>query len=203
MERVIAYVDGFNLYFGIKASRHRRLYWLNVHLLCRNLLKAHQQLLCTKYFTSRISRPADKVKRQNTYLEALATVIDCNIFYGHYLVQERECRRCGNIQRVPSEKMTDVNIAVEMLTDAFQDRFDTAMLISADSDLTGPVAAIRRLFPRKRVVIAFPPNRYSVTLARIANGFLYIERNRLAQSQFPDEVPKANGVILRRPMEWR
>lgn len=31
--------------------------------------------------------------------------------------------------------MTDVNIAVEMMRDAFQDRFDAALLISADSDL--------------------------------------------------------------------
>ena len=32
----------------------------------------------------------------------------------------------------PIEKMTDVNIAVELMQDAFQDAFDTAILISAD-----------------------------------------------------------------------
>ncbi|MGH9629467.1 MAG: NYN domain-containing protein [Bryobacteraceae bacterium] len=44
-----------------------------------------------------------------------------------------------------SEKMTDVNIAVELLQDAFQGAFDTAILISADSDLIAPIAAVRRL----------------------------------------------------------
>ena len=28
MERVIAYVDGFNFYFGLKASRWERYLWL-------------------------------------------------------------------------------------------------------------------------------------------------------------------------------
>ena len=42
--------------------------------------------------------------------------------------------------------MTDVNIAVELLQDAFQDAFDTAILISADSDLIAPIAAVKRSF---------------------------------------------------------
>ena len=39
--------------------------------------------------------------------------------------------------------MTDVNIATAMLTDAYRDRFDTALLVSADSDLVPPVRAAR------------------------------------------------------------
>src|SRR5438045_3779105 len=42
--------------------------------------------------------------------------------------------------------MTDVNVAVELLKDAFQDAFDVAILISADSDLIAPLAAVR--FPK-------------------------------------------------------
>ena len=35
--------------------------------------------------------------------------------------------------------MTDVNIAVQLLGDAQDKVFDTAIVISADSDLAGPV----------------------------------------------------------------
>src|SRR5688572_28000914 len=111
MERVIAYVDGFNLYFGLKSSGLRRYYWLNIYALCQTLLKPDQRLVCSKYFTSRVTRPPDKVRRQTTYLEALGTVADCPIFYGHFLTSPRTCRNCGNIEQVPTEKMTDVNIA--------------------------------------------------------------------------------------------
>jgi len=203
VERVISYVDGFNLYFGLRARGWKSLYWLNVGLLSRCLLKPTQNLVCTKYFTSRISSPPDKVKRQVTFLEALATVPDCEIFYGHFLLSARECRRCGFRDQVPTEKMTDVNIATEMLADAFEDRYDTAILMSADSDLTAPIGALRRLFPSKRVVIAFPPDRFSVTLRRAAHGFIHIERTHLARSQFPDDVLKPDGFVLRRPDRWR
>jgi len=53
--RVIAYIDGFNLYFGLKDSGYQRFYWLNIQAMIRNLLREHQQLLMTKYFTARIS----------------------------------------------------------------------------------------------------------------------------------------------------
>lgn len=29
-QRVIAYIDGFNLYFGLKAAKWKRFYWLNL-----------------------------------------------------------------------------------------------------------------------------------------------------------------------------
>ncbi len=38
--------------------------------------------------------------------------------------------------------MGDVNIAVELLSDAEDDVFDTAIIASTDSDLTPPVTAV-------------------------------------------------------------
>jgi uncharacterized LabA/DUF88 family protein len=99
--------------------------------------------------------------------------------------------------------MTDVNIAVEMMSDAYQDGFDVALLVSADSDLVGPVKAIQKLFSQKRVVPVFPPNRWSSALNTTASGSLQIERDMLAKSQFPDEVTKSDGYVLHRPAEWR
>jgi len=104
---------------------------------------------------------------------------------------------------IPSEKMTDVNIAVEMMSDAYQGLFDMALLVSADSDLCAPVIAIKNLFPDKRVIVAFPPQRHSAQLKRLAHGYFEIGRATLAKSAFPDDVPKADGFILHRPAEWR
>jgi hypothetical protein len=39
MQRVTAYVDGFNLYFGLKDSSFKRYYWLDVSALAQSLLK--------------------------------------------------------------------------------------------------------------------------------------------------------------------
>ena len=102
---------------------------------------------------------------------------------------------------MPNEKQTDVNIAVAMLTDAFKDRFDVALLVSADSDLCPVVSSIRTLFPKKRVVVAFPPGRASKELAGIASAF-NIGRAKLSQNQFPDVVKLPNGFELKKPQLW-
>ena len=62
--------------------------------------------------------------------------------------------------------MADVNIAVQLSTDAFDDRFDTALLISGDSDLTTPLRTVRAKFPAKRLIAVFPPGRQSFELKK-------------------------------------
>lgn len=206
MERVIVYIDGFNLYFGMKEKGWRWYYWLNVHLLAKNLLKPYQKLIETKYFTSRVSsmpNDPEKTKRQGEYLEALSTVPMCKIFYGHYLGKEIRCNKCGHSWTTHEEKMTDVNISVELMTDVYQDKFDTAFLISGDSDLVGPIKAVRRLFPLKKVVVGFPPRRHSVQLGKVANAIFAIGRRKISDSMFPDQVIKPDGYILRRPDRWK
>ena len=214
-ERVVCYVDGFNLYFGLHDERLRRYYWLNVRSLAENLLRPNQALVQTKYFTARISgamsddppqraaRLNAKRKRQSDFLEALETVEDLSIYEGHYLAKSARCRNCGASWRSHEEKMTDVNIATEMLIDALHDRLDTALLVSADSDLVPPVRALIRNFPGKRVVVAFPLGRNSGRLRQAASAWLTIGRKKYKMSQFPDQVVKADGHVLQRPSDWR
>ncbi len=95
IERVIAYVDGFNLYFGLKEAGWKRYYWVDIKKLVTRLLKENQQLIVTKYFTAQISGPTDKQKRQSIFLEALSTLTDFKIYYGHYLSSTITCNKCG------------------------------------------------------------------------------------------------------------
>lgn len=203
MLRVIAYVDGYNLYYGLRHKGWKRFYWLDIQKLVLALLRHDQRLIETKYFTTLVEQPPDKNRRQTALLDALQTLSDFKIYYGHFLSDWVMCRQCGHRHQTHHEKMTDVNIAVEMMNDAFRDRFDIALLVSADSDLVAPIRAIRQLFNRKRVVIAFPPARYSDALKRIGGRPLHIDPNILAKSQFPDQVVTSTGFIIRRPTEWR
>ncbi len=159
--------------------------------LATNLLKPDQTLTHTKYFTARVSSPADKVKRQSTYLDALQSLSSLSILYGRYQLNPFTCRNCSHVHQIPNEKMTDVNIAVELMQDAFQDRFDTAFLVSADSDLVGPVVAVQRLFPKKRIVVACPPGRFSANLCNAAGAHFQIGRAVIAKSLFPETIHNA------------
>jgi hypothetical protein len=203
LERVIAYVDGFNLYFGLKDSGWRRYYWLNLERLVQNLLRPGQEATSVKYFTARVSQPPDKQRRQMTFIEALGTLSSVEIFFGKYQLNPRHCYNCGHEDTVPNEKMTDVNIAVELLSDAFQDRFDMALLISADSDLVPPLRRIRQLFPGKKIVLAFPPQRSSMELKKVGHAYFTIGRDVIAKSLFPEAVTKADGYVLKCPGSWK
>jgi uncharacterized LabA/DUF88 family protein len=134
--RVAAYVDGFNLYFGLKAKHGRKYLWLDLQALAASLLLPGQTLTQVTYFTARVRNDPESRLRQSDYLEALVqhsslvTVVD-----GRFQNKDRRCRECRTTWTVYEEKETDVNIAVALVEDAVRDRYDTALLISADSDL--------------------------------------------------------------------
>ncbi|MGD2157139.1 MAG: NYN domain-containing protein [Anaerolineales bacterium] len=202
-ERVIVYIDGFNLYFGLRAKGWYKYYWLNMKTFAESLLIPDQTLVHTKYFTSKVSRPEAKRKRQAAYLSALSTLTGLSIYYGRYQSISESCQHCGHTYTTSNEKKTDVNIATHMLVDVFQDRFDTAILVSADSDLVSPISEILRLFPHKYVKVAFPPERSSFELKNTAPTSFTIYEKKFRKNQFPDQVQLPSGFIVKRPGKWR
>jgi len=202
MQRVITYIDGFNLYFGMKAQYNNKYLWLDVEALSRSLLVTGQELVATKYFTSMVTNQPDKEKRQRTYLDALKSSTGCHFYYGRYQSNVIKCRGCGSNWPSPKEKMTDVNIATQMLMDAFTDQFDVAILISGDPDLIPPIQAIKSLSPQKRVGLYFPPSRHSIQLESVVDFSGLIGKKKLRESQLPENITKPNGFVLTRPTTW-
>ncbi len=202
MERVSVYIDGFNLYFGIRDKGWQRYFWLDVGMLASAILDQKQNLVGVKYFTAHVRDDPGKIQRQSTYLQALNEVGGATIYLGRYQAKTKRCRNCGSHWKEYEEKMSDVNIASELLRDAFQNKFDTAILISGDGDLQPPIDIIKEEFPEKRVVIAFPPARDNPRLKNIANSHFKIGRGYLKNSQLPVSVTKSDGHILTKPVEW-
>ncbi len=99
--------------------------------------------------------------------------------------------------------MTDVNIATELLCDAEDDAFHTAIVISGDGDLAGPIQAVRQRNHKRPVVVAFPPDRHSAALKKVATGYFTIGRDLLRDSQLPESEAKPNGYVLTRPASWQ
>lgn len=204
MSRIISYIDGFNLYFGLKAKGWRKFYWLDLAAISRDLLKPGQTLEVCHYFTARIrdGNGGQDASRQTLWLDALEARHDIQIHYGHYLAKPQRCTQCQATWMRHEEKMTDVNIASQLLVDAFKDRFDTALIISGDSDLTPPIKMIREHFPEKRLIVAFPPKRHSDQLKAAAHGHLSIGASKLRNNLLPDEITNEAGYVLKRPSRW-
>ena len=205
MQRVTVYIDGFNLYYGLRDKNWKRYLWLDVRRLSENLLLSGQRLVAVRYFTARVHhdpRDPDKRLRQDTFLDATATLPDVRIHEGYFKPKMVTCAKCKMKWQTYEEKMTDVNIAVELLGDAQDDVFDTAIIISGDGDLATPVRAVRKRYSKKRTVIAFPPGRHAAGLVPAASAYFTIGRDVLRDSQLPNRIPKPDGYVLTRPPTW-
>lgn len=210
----ITYIDGYNLYFGIRweaikrGSREEpdptwyRYLWLDLSAMCNHLLSERQQLVGIKYFTSPISRPQEKQERQNAFLDAIRTMQRTEIIFGRFQPDPKQCDRCGHSNFHPQEKKTDVNIATNLICDALGDSYDTAVLITADSDLVPAIEAVRKLKPSKRIVVAFPPGRYSRELENVAHAAIKIWEPLLRKSRLPEIIRRDGLPDIVRPHKY-
>lgn len=204
----VVYVDGFNLYYGaVKGTPHK---WLDLEALCRRLVPK-DQIIEIRYFTALISaRPNDpnQAVRQQTYLRALGTLPLVTLHLGHYLshrtrmpLAEPPAAGARTVEVIKTEeKGSDVNLATYLLLDAFQDRCDTAVVISNDSDLAVPIrVAEQELGIRVGIVNPHPAKRRSRVLR--STFFKQLRASTLAACQLPLVLEDAQGQI-RRPKGW-
>jgi uncharacterized LabA/DUF88 family protein len=200
-ERVAAYIDGFNLYFGIREKGRRHL-WLDLERLVHSLLKPHQKLVAVRYFTARVRNDPPAEHRQQTYLNALtahSSMLD--IRQGRFQQKSKTCHSCGSSWFEYEEKETDVSLSVSLLEDGINRLYDTALIVSADSDMSPAIRALRRLLPGVRVVAALPPNRRSFGLQTVCDATIPIGMAKVRQSQLPNAVSVGSQVFLR-PPHW-
>jgi|SRR5690242_17907964 len=197
------YVDGFNLYYGIHAAYGRQYLWLDLESLARGVLRPGQRIDRVLYFTAKIRNDLASEQRQDIYLQALQERSSrLDIVEGRFQQKRVQCRVCGASRIGYEEKERDVSIAVSLVEDAANRQYDTAIVVSGDSDLCPAVRAAKRLAPTDRIVVVFPPRRQSDPLRAVADGVLHIDRRMLHQSQLPPKVISAGGILLERPAYW-
>lgn len=66
------------------------------------------------------------------------------------------------------EKGVDVHMAVDLIKDAFQKKFKTAIIVSGDADFAYSVEIVRKL--KYKIYSIFIPNRFSVAIAYQSNA---------------------------------
>jgi len=201
-QKTIVYIDGFNLYYGIRARKWYKYLWLNLYDLAHRVCPEGTELVCVKYFTSWNSHPPEKYARQKTFLTALETISPIEIIYGKYSKRpytfpDTDCRH-----KIPKEKFTDVNIAVNLVSDAFDPTNTHLVLIGGDVDQSPTLKFIRSRFPDKFIRVVFPPERLSDELASSADDSFMLSEEILERSLLPNPVIKKNGKEIFKPDHW-
>jgi len=102
----------------------------------------------------------------------------------------------------PEEKGTDVNLAIHMLDDAWEDKYDAALVVSNDSDL---IEAIKMVKDKKGKEV-FWANPYRRSGKKRVGAFRKLGlpekklwRETLKNCQLPDEIPDTE---ICRPATW-
>lgn len=205
--RTIVYIDGFNLYYGaVKGTPWK---WLDLAKYFSNIRPA-DDIQIIRYFTAMVSGPTRP--NQEVYLQALATTPLVEIVLGNFKKKSVRCKLAACTYAGPrlfetyEEKRTDVNIAVFMLDDAYQNRCDNFVLVSGDSDLVPPIKMIRHRFPSKQVLVYVPaqhPTRgHAVELRSSAHASRNLPQNLLKPCQFASPLPDGSGGLLAKPATW-
>lgn len=201
-QRVIGYVDGFNLYFGIKDRGWNQYLWFDPFELVAQVLRPTQELVAVKYFTARIKLPPGKHARQKAYLDALNAHSSAEVIFGKFYHRTRRCHRCQAEWTHHEEKMTDSAIASHIVADAFLDDFDAAVLVGGDTDILPAIKMVRRHFPAKRLEAWFPPKRKNQAVADRCDDDGNINGVHLAAAQMPETIEVVPGISVTKPATW-
>jgi uncharacterized LabA/DUF88 family protein len=204
------YVDGFNLYYGsLKGKLGCR--WLDLDELCKKLLPTHD-IGMIRYFTARVNGISDDNApvRQDAYLRALRTIPHLEIHYGQFRTHPVWLPLAHPPAAGPKkaqvlkteEKGSDVNLASQLLHDAFRKRCDIAVIISNDSDLAEPVKIARyELGLTVGVMNPHLPQKKSRVLTADASFFKQIREGAIKASQFPTTLHDSVGTF-HKPNSW-
>ncbi len=208
----IVYVDGFNLYYFLK--NHGETKWLNIEELVLKYLDPNQHILKKiKYFTARVipkkREKGDSSTRQNEYFRALKTINGLEIIEGKFKKREvqgmlvksgKVSRKIVKISKY-EEKESDVNIATHMLSDGYEDKYESAVFISNDTDLKLPLNIIRKKL-KKKIIILGPCQSIHLDLKKKSTYNKEISLASIKESQFALKLFDNDKKSINCPKDW-
>ena len=213
MKKTIIYIDGFNLYYRLKSTPYK---WLNIQKFSHFCLDLKQnQIIKIKYFTALVKEQAgdpSNTIRQGIYLRALNTISNLETIFGQFKKRQVKGVLCEsedrkqlnkNIVKIKKweEKKSDVNIATHLVADAYQNKYDCAVLISNDTDLTPPLLHIKHKL-KKLVIVISPYKEINAELKKSAHFYKSVSTKTLEKSQFPEKMIDAKGEFFC-PPKWK
>ena len=199
---LIAYVDGLNLYHGLRQTMGHRWLWLDVVALVRSL-RPDSHLVEVVYFTTITLDSPEAQSRQHIYLKALSSHGTglVTIRYGRNQRRSHLCEHCGHKRVVYEEKETDVHLSAQFVADSIKGRMSEALIISGDGDYLPAIQIAQRSAPGILLSVAFPPGRRSKRIQAAFPSSFVIGEAKIRQSQLPETVQDTQWAY-RRPTKW-
>jgi hypothetical protein len=172
------------------------LKWLDLWALSETLIRPGETVSAVKYFSAYATWMPEGYRRHQRYIAALEAK-GVTFIEGRFKEKPMQCKKCGVRYIAHEEKETDVNIGVHLMADGLKDRFDRALVISADTDLNEAVTLAKAEATGKQIAIVAPPKRKG----RNSNALFEVTVNRLRRSLLPEQIVWDGKTIIR-PAEY-
>lgn len=182
--KVIAYIDGYNLYSGLKSADWRKYYWLDfVGLVEKFINQQLEELVAVNYFSFRVDNP-----------DRLNDLLDANISHNNKF-------KVNKLDKY-SAREGKIRIALEMIRNI--DESDVLILVCGDKAFAPVFEYIRSVKPQYQVKVFFPPKIISHDLQKVATGSWLLEQfeSRFKKNLLPEIVTLKNGIEIHRPPKW-
>jgi uncharacterized LabA/DUF88 family protein len=100
------------------------------------------------------------------------------------------------------EKRSDVNLATYLIFDALRNKFDTAVVVTGDSDLTEPILLCKTQCGKHVEVINPHDGHKARQLREVAAEYRELDTSILHECQLPKNVKAQSGATLTKPDAW-
>jgi uncharacterized LabA/DUF88 family protein len=214
-KQAVFLVDGFNLYHSlrqlgkicgkqVKCLDIRRRVDVNVSKV-RSAYPGHRVAVKDIFYFSALAThltTTDRgvVNRHRAYISALEST-GVKVVLSKFKAKDVTCPQCHKEFTRHEEKETDVALGLS-LVESFARGADAVVLVSGDSDLMPAIRCARRLFPHKKIGVAFPFNRRTTELAQAVDFSFQIQQKEVERSQFPAKVTLPDGTEIQKPASW-
>jgi len=210
--RTTVFVDGLNFHYGVAKRFGER--WVDPVALCRRVLDQRwheitQVRFYTSLFVEGVPGSGDRAA-QNAHLRAIGRDARFVLRLGHFKFRREMARLAMQADGQVSfakvvgmrEKGTDVNLAAELVHLAHLRAFESAVVVSNDSDLARAVEIVRTELGLPIGLINPQPRAQVLELHQAASFTRTIRRADVVAALLPPEIQLDDGDVIRRPPGW-
>ena len=174
MDRIIIFIDGSNLYHILKNlyGSSKTLFNFNFEKFIEEIVRG-KNLIRVYYYTAPLDRKKDEETyiKQQKFFDKLRKIPNFELI----LCRMQKENINGKIRYVVKED--DIHLAVDMVSLAYNNAYDTAILVSSDGDFIPAVKVIKKI-GKKIENIGFP-NKFSWHLKQKCDDFKQLKKEIL------------------------
>lgn len=140
MERIKVYIDGANFHYGIKTiNKKYNDFHFDFKKFCETVTTTKRNLVGVNYYNGSLKQQINPIifSEQQKFFAYLKNQ-KINV-----VICKRQQRTDANNKEHFTIKGDDINLAIDMLADAYENVYDTAILVSGDGDFAPLVLKVK------------------------------------------------------------